>query len=605
MKRNHLTALLLIVLFSQQAMAQDENVSFSRSGGFYDDGFNLALSCNNSSHHVRYTINGAMPSPTSLLYVDSLFLDSTMFSPSNIFTIVDCPSSSFYLADSVERAIVIRAAVFDEDERCISDVRTNTYFIRSLGCDTHGLPAVSICADSLDLFDYERGILVPGIHFNPSNPDWTGNYYEEGDDWERLSNFEFYEIDNQGVNQISGLRTQGGNSRRFQQKGMKIYAHDDLGEKWFDYKFFETSPFNRFKHLTLKPFASAWNQSGVLNHVCNRIAATVNVESLASRAVAVFLNGEYWGIYFLQEKPDERYLQNHFGFLPEECNIMGSWNYLVENGDGEEFIAFIDWLETADLTDPDEYDYVASMIDIDCFTDYQILELFLENRDWPANNMRCYQAYSLKWRWIFYDGDGCLLYMTFTAFDNAVYVGDQSWPSNSRSTLLFRKLLENTTFKQKFKNRFDELLQTHFDYSETGVYVQEIKNQLIQEIPTQHRRFNYPLGMEEWNASFGDLNWILENRPTAIRPYVDELVGTDEWFSSADISCFPNPFEDELSVEFFGDPSEDCLLQIFDMIGHECYQQVVSASSCRVSVQLPSGMYLLKIGGQSKIVVRK
>jgi hypothetical protein len=108
---------------------------------------------------------------------------------------------------------------------------THTYFIRSLGCDFHGLPVLEITADSLALFDYETGIFIPGIHYDPADSTSTGNYKMRGREWERVVNMEFYEPDNRGINQRCGLRTHGGASRFFQQKGMKLYARDEYGKK--------------------------------------------------------------------------------------------------------------------------------------------------------------------------------------------------------------------------------------------------------------------------------------------------------------------------------------------------------------------------------------
>ena len=114
-------------------------------------------------------------------------------------------------------------------------------FIKALGCDTHGLPVVSICADSLDLFGFEQGILVPGIHFDSLNPEISGNYFQKGREWERVSNVEFYDYsDNGGINQICGLRTHGNRARRQPQKGLKIYARQEYGNKHFHHQFFES-----------------------------------------------------------------------------------------------------------------------------------------------------------------------------------------------------------------------------------------------------------------------------------------------------------------------------------------------------------------------------
>ena len=422
--------------------AQNDTVVFSASGGFYEDVFQLELYNVNLQNHIRYTTNGNRPTAQSPLYEEPLLLDTSKYSKSNIYTIIDCPETDFYLSDSVQHCIVIRAAVFDENDSCVSEVKTNSYFIRALGCDTHELPAVSLCADSLDLFDYATGIFVPGIYFDPLDPNWTGNYYESGREWERPMNIEFYELDNTGINQRAGLRTHGGNGRRLQQKCVKIYAREEYGKKRFKHKFFETIPQNNFKHLVFKPFSASWNQSGVNDHICNQIASQLDLETLASRPVLLYLNGEYWGIYYIHERPDERYLEDHYGVDIDNVNIISTWHPTAECGSVESFRALFQWVEANDLSDDEALAYFETQVDIDNFIDYQIFELFAENTDWPANNMRCWQEGNDKWRWIFYDGDACLCWMTFNAFENAVYDGDEMWPSNWKATLFFRKLLE-------------------------------------------------------------------------------------------------------------------------------------------------------------------
>ena len=230
------------------AMAQNDSVVFSASGGFYNEVFALELNNIHPQNHIRYTTNGNRPDANSPLYSHSLVLDERLYSKSNIYTIIDCPEETFFLPDSVQHCIVIRAAVFDENDSCVSQVMTNSYFIRALGCDTHGLPVVSLCADSLDLFDYYRGIFVPGAHYVWWSPLYSGNYFQRGIEWERLCNVEYYELDNTGINQQAGLRTHGGSTRRIQQKNLKILAKEEYGNKRFKHKFFQEIPNDSFKH---------------------------------------------------------------------------------------------------------------------------------------------------------------------------------------------------------------------------------------------------------------------------------------------------------------------------------------------------------------------
>lgn len=605
-RRVWLLVLIFIAAFS--AKAQNDTVIFSAKGGFYEETFALQLYHINQQYHIRYTTNGNRPTAQSPLYADSLWLDETKYSESNIYTIQISPDDLVFVPDSVKHCIVIRAAVFDENDSCVSHVMTQSYFIKALGCDTHGLPAVSICADSLDLFDYESGILVPGAYFDTLDPDWSGNYYQSGMEWERPMNIEFYELDNTGINQQAGIRTHGGNGRRFQQKCVKIYAREEYGKKRFKHKFFETIPINNFKHLVLKPFAASWNQSGVNDHICNQIASQLNLESLASRPVVLYLNGEYWGIYYIHERPDERYLEDHYGVDIDHVNIMANWVDVADHGTAANFIDLFRWVEEADLTTPDDYAYFESHVDIDNFIDYQIFEMFIENCDWPANNMRCWQEDNGPWRWIFYDGDACLLWMTFYAFDNAVYDGDSIWPSSASSTLFFRKLLENEDFQSRFISRFQELLNTSFSDEVTSPIFKEIKLRIEPEVPLQSERFGFPESMEEWASDMDKVEYFLRARPNCVLdPLNDLLIGIPENQSVESIMCFPNPFSDEIHLRLLSDDNKVGEIAIYDVLGRKVLSEAFSTETgneITLNPSLPAGVYVLKVGSHSRRIVR-
>ena len=186
---------------------------------------------------------------------------------------------------------------------------------------------------------------------------------------------------------------------------MKIYAREDYGMRRFDHAFFGDSQLTSFKHLILKPFASFWPYSGTQDYVCNALARQLNVESPLCRPMVVYINGEYWGLYFIQEKTDERFLEDHYGVNPDACNIIGDWKGEVEQGSGRNFKRMMRWLEDADLSKADDYEKVCEMIDIDNYIDYMVFETFVGNWDWPGNNMRCWQVDDGPWRWMFFDGD--------------------------------------------------------------------------------------------------------------------------------------------------------------------------------------------------------
>ncbi|MBR0539702.1 MAG: chitobiase/beta-hexosaminidase C-terminal domain-containing protein [Bacteroidales bacterium] len=227
--------ILLLLFFPFILLGQTDTVLFSSRGGFYDESFTLVLE-SQQGHRIRYTVNGETPTASSTLYNGPFLLDEQCFSRSNIHTIVNCIPSIYHAVTDVERVIVIRAAAFDDYDNCVSSIVTNTYIIKSLGSDTHGLPVVSIAADSLALFDYNTGIFVPGVNYDPADSIHTGNYYQRGIEWERRINVEFYETNNWGINQICGLRTHGGASRFYYELRTSVLSYDALKHIWDRYR---------------------------------------------------------------------------------------------------------------------------------------------------------------------------------------------------------------------------------------------------------------------------------------------------------------------------------------------------------------------------------
>ena len=597
--RYFLTAISCLVL----AFADAQEVTFSANGGLYDDPFELTLSCTRQNIVIHYTTNGNTPTANDPIYQEPLSLDERLFSGSDIFTIRNCPDGQWFQPESVQKCIVIRAAAFNEAGIRIGNVITNTYIIKALGGDTHGLPAVSICADSLDLFDYERGIFVPGIHQDPSNPDGTGNYYQTGREWERPMNFEFYELDNTGINQKAGLRTHGGNGRKLQQKCMKIYARDEYGKKRFKHKFFETLPDSSFKHLILKPFTSSWTQSGINDYLSNQIASRLNLETLASRPVALYLNGEYWGIYYIHEKPDEHYLEGHCHVDIDDINLIENWRGDCEAGSNANFLELYDFIADNDLSLPDVYSYVASRIDISNFIDYQIFEIYSANLDWPSNNMRCWQEGDGKWRWIFFDGDVGLIKKEYDAFANATYDGPLGYPSNSTSTLFLRKLLENEAFKVDFINRFNQLLHSAFSYETTQPLKDKAFETLKGEIPNQVARFHNPDSLQLWEQHMDGIDAFLSLREKHIKDQMNVYYLSDNYSFTID-ALYPTPAQSEIRIRTNFDHTAMTYVQIIDLNGRVRYSTEhafgVGASELVLPIHLTSGVYVLRIGEDTR-----
>lgn len=585
------------IFLIQSVFAQNE-VAFSLRGGFYEESFTLELSC--AEHfHIRYTVNGAMPSVHSALYVEPLFLDERLYSQSNIYTVKNSLPSYYYEVADVERAIVIRAAAFDENDSCVGPVATNSYFIKSLGCDLHGLPVLSIAVDSLSLFDYETGIFIPGIHYDPADSTGSGNYCQTGREWERPINMEFYEPDNQGINQRCGLRTHGGASRLYQQKGMRLYAREEYGKKRFQHCFFPTSPIIKYKRLNLHPFrCSNWLQTGAQDYLSHRVASHLDVDALSVRQTVVFINGEYWGIYTLEESPDERYLEDHYDVDLNEVNILKFWA-MPQYGDPTDCQSFRAFLEQADLSLPEDSAYAFQRMDVPSFVDYILLETYTANLDWPVNNVLLWQAATGEpFRMIFYDGDGCFTNVDYPALETAL--------SHRTSGLVMNKFFGNEYFKYLFASRYEELSETWFSYDAMKPYLDEYRQAVEEEVQNQADRFGFPSNKKKWQTDMETVDAFLRHRNSYFRDEIVDMFVLNEQ-KSCEFSCYPNPSQGVINVCLSVESMAGVPIRIYDVMGRLVDTEIryvhKGESVLRIQTELPQGLYLLKIGNKTERIV--
>lgn len=598
--KKQIIIILVLCLVAFYAKAQNDTVVFAAKGGFYDDVFALQLINSDSQNHIRYTTNGNCPTAQSPLYTAPLQLDTSQYSRSNIYTIVNTIPSQFYLADDVKRAIVIRAAAFDQNDSCVSQVVSNSYFIRSLGCDFHGLPVLSILADSLSLFDYDIGIFVPGVNYDPADSTATGNYKMKGDEWERQINMEFYDPDNTGINQICGLRTHGGASRWFQQKGMKLYAREKYGKKHFFFRFFKDSPIVKFKHLNLHAFrCSNWLQTGGTDYLAQKVAHNLRFDAMSVREIVVFINGEYWGIYTMEESPDERYLQDHYNANLDSVTILKYWG-VPDYGDPSEWHAFYHWIKEADLTQPDDSAFAYSQVDVPCLIDYMIMETFSANLDWPGNNVKISQMKpGALFRWMFYDGDGCFTRVDYQALEFAL--------NQQGSSIVMNRFLENKSFRFEFCRRYLELSESVFSFDYMKSILDLYRQTVEGEVDAQSNRFGFPVSVSRW---YNDMEIAEDFLRCRDQYYMGELMSylDIEEYRPAMVSCYPNPFTDQIHICFEAEQAGTNEIGVYDVLGRKVFtetcQFVVGTNNLTIRPKLPTGLYVLKVGAYAQRIVR-
>ncbi len=99
-----------------------------------------------------------------------------------------------------------------------------------------------------------------------------------------------------------------------------------------------------------------------------------------------------------------------------------------------------------------------------------------------------------KWRWILFDTDfGFGLYNNSSYYHNtigfATATNGPDWPNPPWSTFLFRNLLKNTEFKNKFLSRIADLMNDIFKADKVDSMVDSIKNIIEPELPRQNQKW--------------------------------------------------------------------------------------------------------------------
>ena len=106
----------------------------------------------------------------------------------------------------------------------------------------------------------------------------------------------------------AGLTGYGSASRTFAQKSMALYARSIYGGGSVKYDFFGKKnslggPIDSFEALILRNSGNDWDNTMIRDSFMTSLLGGdfegdgLNVDYQASRPVAVYLNGAYWGFY--------------------------------------------------------------------------------------------------------------------------------------------------------------------------------------------------------------------------------------------------------------------------------------------------------------------
>lgn len=505
-----LFALFVFVLLSFGTALADgvQSPVFSHPAGFYDDEFLLTLSSPEGCD-IYYTTDCTSPftSSTALKYTEEILIYNNNTDEPVISTITgislkgeDAPSGM------IDKGIIIRAACRSKNGRWSEEV-INSFFVGKTRKSYTTMGVISLVTNKENLFDEDLGIYMIGNRYrewvksedyepyeslqDSKNPT---NYNQKGKAWERPC---FIQVFNKGeaeFEQNVGMRIAGAYSRAEQQKSITLYARKEYSpnESKMRYDFFAGNCRDvngeliaSFDKVTLRNGGNDIFIARFRDDLNARLFEPLNVSVLTKADYVLFINGEFWGYYSLQEKPENTYVAAHFGLKKSEVTVIKNGEVEGNESVAEAWQAYWERAIRADFTDQAVYDEFCDRVDIDSFIDYFIAESYICNWDFGINinNWMMWRSDTRgesewadgKWRFIVYDTEYSVgMYYDERTSSEYHYLDNMNRDEVPLSlTELFYKLSENAQFLNRFYERYLYVVENYFAREKVSLLITE------------------------------------------------------------------------------------------------------------------------------------
>jgi hypothetical protein len=335
-------------------------------------------------------------------------------------------------------------------------------------------------------------------------PYYGANYWQ---DWEKPAHFEVLNTNGEKViDQGVGVKIFGGYSRTHDQKSMSVFARSKYGSGSIKYRFFDDKTIDKFESLVLRNGGTDGSYCIFRDGLFTGFARGMDLDRMAFKPSAHYLNGQYWGILNIREKVNEHFLADNHKFNTKDLNLLGYDGSDIVMGNNDDYEQLLMFAESNDLQNAANYQQIMNRMDVDNYIQYQLTQIYISNRDWPGNNIKFWRINTpdSKWRWILFDTDysfGIYHWDDYEYNSLAAALDDSqtTWPNPAWSTLLFRRLLTSTTFRNNFITQYCDHLNTTFQPSRIEFQIDSLRNLFEGEIQDHWTR---------WNGSYS--TWLSE-----------------------------------------------------------------------------------------------
>ena len=463
--------------------------------GWFTAPFNTAVTCPTAGATLAYTTDGSAPTATHGTQIPAA---NGSVGPSVVLNIS---------ATTILRTAASKAGSWPADADTQTYIFTNQ--VRNQPAAPAGYPAAwaggiaadyavdpNVVSSTLAGYSFEQALAalptlsIVGVH----DDFWGANgiYYntqQRGLASERRVSLEYFQPDGLG-NQWhagAGLRPHGNSSRdhSFTPKNpFRIYFRSEYGTGKLKEKVFEDSPLQEFNRLNLRAASTdSWpvvdgpprwvNEKGTYirdGYMRQSMRDAGNVAG-HSRFVQLFLNGLYWGVYEITERPESDFAAGYLGGASDEYDVIKdfaelasgnttAWNQLMALANASTLTTDAGyWQVQGRSADGSLNPAIEPLLHLPSFIDYMILHIAGGAEDWPNHNW-----WSGRRRGAVSDGFHFFPWDQEISNDDENRTGSVIFPGTFETVsaancpaILYDKLRQGPAFKDRFRERVHAL----------------------------------------------------------------------------------------------------------------------------------------------------
>jgi hypothetical protein len=336
----------------------EDRVQFSQEHGFFNSALDVTLSIVTPDATIRYTTDGSEPATdTGTLYTGPIHISATTVLRARAFKTDYHPSqvettSYFFLADVVTQSPTGAAPAGWPAAGWLSGISMSHFLSYGMDPDIvnnptwgpmmiqalQSIPTMSLATDVRNLFDPASGIIV--------NSNFSGIA------WERAASLELVNPDGStGFQTDVGIRIRGSASTTDSptvKYGLRVYFDDEYGEGKLAYPLFGAEGADMFDKIDLRTTQNwSWSKDAdtnatFLRDIFSRDTQGAMGEPYArGRVYHLYINGQYWGLYETDERPDADFAASYMGGTKDDYDVVkvtrdvtSGIEYSVDTADG-------------------------------------------------------------------------------------------------------------------------------------------------------------------------------------------------------------------------------------------------------------------------------